>query len=69
METRDYYKYHIRVGHRIVHRGITNDLEHALNEHRQTWPDATIRQVGRCATRKAALEWERSRGRRRGSRS
>jgi len=33
--TRDTYKYHFKRGHRIVHTGITNDLERRESEHKQ----------------------------------
>lgn len=61
---RDTYKYQLKVGHKTVHRGITNDLARREAEHRQTWPNASIKSVGRRTTRKAALEWERDGGRR-----
>lgn len=32
---RDTYKYHFKKGNRIVHIGITNDLERRETEHRQ----------------------------------
>lgn len=30
---RDTYKYHLKDGRRIVHRGITNDLKQREQEH------------------------------------
>ena len=57
---RDTYKYHFKRGNRIVHVGITNDLERREGEHRQSFgDDGHIRQVGRATTRDAALKWER----------
>ncbi len=67
MAEKDTYKYHMRDGNRVVHRGVTNDLERRESEHRATWPTANIKQVGRITTKKAALKWERE-GRRRSSR-
>ena len=61
-EPRDTYKYQIKVGNRIVHRGITNDLDRRESEHQQKWPDSHISQVGRITTRDAALSWERDGG-------
>jgi len=59
---RDTYKYHLKDGRRIVHRGITNDLNRREQEHRTEYPGSKIGQVGRRTTREAALEWERNGG-------
>lgn len=57
---RDTYKYHFKRGHRIVHTGITNDLERRESEHKQNFGnDGHIFKVGRVTTRDAALQWER----------
>ena len=61
---RDTYKYHVKNGNRIVHRGITNDLNRREQEHQAEYPGLQIRQVGRRTTREAALEWERNGGKR-----
>ena len=59
---RDTYKYHLKDGKRIVHRGITNDLSRREQEHQFEYPESQIKQVGRRTTREAALEWERTGG-------
>jgi predicted GIY-YIG superfamily endonuclease len=64
MPGRDTFKYHLKRGARVVHRGITNDLARREAEHQDRFPGATIHQVGRRTTREAALEWERQGGRR-----
>ena len=58
---RDTYKYHFKLGHTVVHRGITYDLDRREAEHRQKhgWGRGHIKQVGRRTTRDDALEWER----------
>lgn len=57
--TRDTYKYHFKRGNRIIHTGITNDLERREQEHKQTYGDSGhIKQVGNRTTRDAALKWE-----------
>lgn len=58
-KTRKYYKYHYRVNRRIVHSGITIDLERRESEHRNTYGGGGIRQVGRRTTEEAAREWEK----------
>ena len=59
---RDTYKYHFKVGNRIVHGGITKDLERREKELKQEYPDGHIKQVGRCTTEDAAREWENEHG-------
>ena len=61
---RDTYKYHFMVGNKIVHRGITDDLERREQEHQQKWPKGHIRQIGRQTTRDAGLDWEGEGGKR-----
>ena len=57
--TRETYKYHFKKGNRIMHTGITNDLERREQEHKKTFGESGhIKQVGRATTRDAALEWE-----------
>lgn len=59
---RDTHKYHLKIGRRIVHRGITKDLDRREQEHQIKHPGSRIRQIGRRTTRKAALEWEQTGG-------
>lgn len=56
------YKYQFKVGNKIVHGGITEDLERREQEHKQTWPKGRIKQVGRRTTEEAARTWERKKG-------
>ncbi len=55
---RDTYKYQFKRGHKILHRGITDDLERREQEHQQKWPNGHMMQVGRRTTEEAAREWE-----------
>jgi len=58
--TRNTYKYHFKKGHKIIHTGITNDIDRREAEHQQTFgTTGHIVQVGRATTRDAALQWER----------
>ena len=59
---RDTYKYHVKVGNKIVHGGITDDLKERETKHLKKWPDAHLVQVGRRTTREAARKWERENG-------
>ena len=56
---RDMYKYHFKVGNKIVHSGITNDLERREIEHQQKWSKGHIKQVGRRTTEDSARKWEK----------
>jgi len=58
MRRRTTYKYHFKRGNKIVHSGITKDLERRGQEHLQKWPSGHIMQVGRRTTPEAAREWE-----------
>lgn len=57
-KTRDTYKYDFKVGNKIVHSGITDDLDRREQEHQEKWPRGHIKQVGRRTTEGAAREWE-----------
>lgn len=61
---RETYKYHMKQGKKVVHRGITYDLERREAQHQEEYPDSSIDQVGRKTTREAALKWEREGGKR-----
>lgn len=61
-ESRDTYKYHFKVGNKIVHGGITGDLERREKEHQQDNPKGHIKQVGHRTTEEAAREWEKEKG-------
>ena len=59
---RDTYKYQYKVGNKIVHGGITNDLDRREGEHQQKWPQGHIKPVGRRTTEEAARKWEKDKG-------
>lgn len=59
---RDTYKYLFKVGNKIVHGGITNDLERREKEHQQKWSNGHIVQVGDKTTEEAARKWEKEKG-------
>ena len=61
---KDTYRYHLKKDGKVVHRGITNDLDRRESEHQEKFPDTQVKQVGRQTTRKAALKWEREGGKR-----
>jgi len=59
---RDTYKYQYKIGNKIVHGGITNNLERREQEHQQKWPKGHISKVGRRTTEEAASNWEKDKG-------
>ena len=59
MVERDTYKYHLKIGRKTVHKGITYDLGRREAEHQRDHRGSHIKQVGRRTTREAALKWER----------
>ncbi len=63
--TRDTYKYHFKMGNKILHTGITNNLERREREHKQTFGNSGhIKKVGNATTRDEALKWETEQTRR-----
>lgn len=58
MTKRDTYKYDFKVGNKIVHSGITNDLDRREQQHKKRWPSGHIVKVGRATTEEAARKWE-----------
>lgn len=56
---RDTYRYRLKLKGKIVHYGVTYDLERREAEHQEEYPDSRIEQVGPATTRDAALKWER----------
>ena len=56
---RDTYKYNFKCGNKILHTGITNDLERHEQEHQRDIDSAGhISQIGRRTTRSGAKAWE-----------
>lgn len=59
---RDTYKYAFKVGNKILHKSITDDLKRRETEHQQKWPTGHIKQVGIKTTEEAARKWEEEQG-------
>lgn len=59
MKVRVTYKYLLKLGDKIIDRGITDNLELREVSHQAEFPGSRVVQVGRRTTRQAALEWER----------
>jgi len=59
---RNHYKYQYKIGNKVVHGGITKELERREQEHQQKWPKGHIKQVGRKTTEDAARDWEKEKG-------
>lgn len=64
MAEQDTYRYYLKKGGKIVHRGITNDLNRREAEHQVRYPDSKLEPQGRRVTRESALKWERQGGKR-----
>ena len=58
-EEKNTYKYHLVIGHKVVHRDITYDLARREAEHQKEFPGSRIRQIGRRTIHSAALRWSR----------
>ena len=56
---RTMYRYHLKMGNKIIHTGVTNNLDRRESEHKQEFGDKVhIKQVGYRTTCEAALQWE-----------
>jgi len=55
---RDTYTYDFKIGNKIVHSGITKDLDRREEEHQQRWPNGHIFKVGVAKTEEDARTWE-----------
>ena len=62
MAPRKTYKYQFKVGNKIKHGGITDNLNRRELQHQRRWPKGHIRQVGRRTTEEGARKWERHKG-------
>ena len=61
---RNTFRYHIKRGNEILHRGITNDLDRRHSEHKRGYgQDVKNRKIGPKVTRESGLRWERQGGR------
>jgi predicted GIY-YIG superfamily endonuclease len=58
MKARNIYKYDFKIRQKIVHSGITNNLERRETQHQIKWPKGHIVQVGNRTTEEAARKWE-----------
>ncbi len=73
-QPRTHHKYIFKVGNKIVHGGITDDLQRREEDHQNSkkwtqhgdkrlyWSQGHIFQVGAKVTKGAALAWERENG-------
>lgn len=59
MEVRDTFKYHLKLGNKIIDKSITYDLTRREALHQKEFPGSRVVQVGRRTTRSRALDWER----------
>lgn len=65
--SRTAYRYYFKLGNKIVHTGITSDIDRREVEHQREpgWEKGHIFQVGTRTTRAAALAWEQEQRRKR----
>lgn len=61
-KSRDTYKYVFKVGNKIKHGGISDNLERREQEHQKKWPNGHIKQVGNRTTEEGARKWEQEQG-------
>ena len=59
---RNYIIYRVHVKGKVVHGGITTNLEQRKQQHKQKWPHSIVKQVGGKVTEETAREWEQEQG-------
>ena len=64
-DTKDTFKFHVKVGMKTMARDITTDMERALIQWLVKFPDCHLQTVGRRTTPEAARRWMRMGGKRR----
>jgi len=58
-KARDYHRYELKRGKKVVYRGITNDPERREAEHRQEGKNFThMHIIGPAVTKETAQKWE-----------
>ena len=62
MAVRNTYKYQYKVGNKIKHGGITDNLNRRELEHQRRWPKGHILKIGQRTTEEGGRRWERSKG-------
>ena len=58
MKERDTYKYHLKLGNKIIDKAVTRDLARREAAHQEEFPGSRVVQVGRRTTMEEALRWE-----------
>ena len=56
---RDTYRYHYKIGNKVVHTGITTDPQRREAEHQRAKPGGRLVAKGPKVTRASALRWDR----------
>jgi hypothetical protein len=63
VKSRNWYTYEFKRGNKVLHKGITQDLDRRESEHQDTIdPRGHIRKIGRVKTEEGAREWEKEEG-------
>ena len=61
---RNTHKYHFIKNRKVVHRGITDDLDRREGEHQRRFGGGHIKKIGNKTTEYAARQWEEEGGKR-----
>lgn len=63
MAKRDWHTYEFKKGNKILHKGITQDLDRRESEHKANLDSGGhIMKVGHAKTEKGARQWEKDEG-------
>lgn len=63
MAKRNWYTYEFKKGNKILHKGITQDVERREEEHKANInSNGHIKPVGHAKTEKGVRDWEKEQG-------
>ncbi len=63
MAKREWYTYEFKKGNKILHKGITQDLDRREGEHKSNLDSSGhIRKIGIAKTEISARQWEKDEG-------
>ncbi|OIR01325.1 hypothetical protein GALL_166130 [mine drainage metagenome] len=61
MQKRDYHKYELKKGNKLLYVGITNDPERREDEHKNDKRFGHMNIIGNATTKEGAEKWETER--------
>lgn len=61
---KDTYKYHVKIGQKVIDRGFCLNLIEKENEYKIKYPGCHLDQIGRICSYRSAIKWLHDGGKR-----